>query len=464
MHFGQRTLGNVLAGEQLVDRKRRVVTVRHGPDDVLGTERGVAAEEYLWIGRAHGPGVDLGHVPLVELDATVALDPRKCVLLANRNQDVVAGHGFVRFARGHQRALSLGIVLGLHLLEGDAGELAIVVGEGRRHHEIEDRNVFVKGVFLLPGRRLHLLEAGTDDHLDVFAAQTTCGAAAVHRGIAAAEHDHAPADLLDMTERHAGKPVDADVDMGGGFLAAGNVELAAARCAGADEDRVVILAEQRLQAVDALAAFELDAEIEDVVGFLVDHRIRQPEFRNLRAHHAARLGVGIEHGAEITERREVPGHRERGRTAADDRNAPAVVRRTARHAVLDVVLEVGGDALQPADRNRCLLDAATVARGLARTFAGAAENSRKHVRSPIDHVGVAIAALGDQADVFGNGCVCGTGPLAIDYFMKVVGCRDIGRFHSYLVRDKFEYRAALLSANAQVASLWFLNCFIGLSY
>ena len=38
------------------------------------------------------------------------------------------------------------------------------------------------------------------------------------------------------------------------------------------------------------------------LGFLVDHRIRQPEFRNLRPHHAAGLGVGIEHGAVVAER------------------------------------------------------------------------------------------------------------------------------------------------------------------
>ena len=117
------------------------------------------------------------------------------------------------------------------------------------------------------------------------------------------------------------------MDVGGRFLAAGNLELAAARRAGADEDRVVILGEQLLHAVDALAALELDAEVEDVVGFLVDHRIRQAEFRNLRPHHAAGLGVGIEHGAVIAERREIARHRQRGRTAADQRDALAVLRR-----------------------------------------------------------------------------------------------------------------------------------------
>ena len=328
----------------------------------------------------------------------------------------------------------LGVVFRLHLLEGDAGELAVVVDEGDRHHEIEDRNVLVEGVFLLPGAGLHLLEAGTHDHLDVFAAEAARGAAAVHRGVAAAEHDDALADLADMLERDRGQPFDADVNIGGGFLAAGNFELAAARRAGADKHRVVVFGEQLLQAVDAVAALELDAEVEDVVGFLVDHRIRQPEFRNLRPHHAAGLGVGIEHGAVVTERREVAGHRQRGGAAADDRDALAVLRQRPRHAVLDVVLEIGGDALQPADRDRRILDAAAAAGGLARTIAGASENSRKHVRSPIDHVGVAVAAFSNQADVFWNGRMRGTGPLAVDHFVEVVRRRNISRFHSYLVR------------------------------
>src|SRR6187551_1223794 len=95
------------------------------------------------------------------------------------------------------------------------------------------------------------------------------------------------------------------MNIGGGFLAAGDVELAAARGAGADEDRVVIFAEQLLQAVDAMAALEFDAEVEDVVGLFVDNGVRQAELWNLTPHHAAGLGIGIEHGAVIAERREV---------------------------------------------------------------------------------------------------------------------------------------------------------------
>src|SRR5205085_3630914 len=123
--------------------------------------------------------------------------------------------------------------------------------------EIENRDILVEDVLLLPGARFHLLKTGTHDHLDVFAAEAARGAAAIHRGVAAAEHDHAATDLVGMAERDACEPVDADVNVLCRFLAAGNIELAAARRTGADKDRVVVLREQLLQAVDALAAFEL---------------------------------------------------------------------------------------------------------------------------------------------------------------------------------------------------------------
>src|SRR5690349_9245351 len=80
-------------------------------------------------------------------------------------------------------------------------ETAFLVGEFLRHQEVEDRDVLVHRVFLLPGRRLHLFEAGADDHLHVVAAEPARGAAAVHGGVAAAEHDHPLADLVDVAER-----------------------------------------------------------------------------------------------------------------------------------------------------------------------------------------------------------------------------------------------------------------------
>jgi hypothetical protein len=59
------------------------------------------------------------------------------------------------------------------------------------------------------------------DHLHVFTAQALGAAAAVHRGVATTEHDHALGNLRDMAERHRREPVDSDVDVLCGFNAAG---------------------------------------------------------------------------------------------------------------------------------------------------------------------------------------------------------------------------------------------------
>src|SRR6187549_1627507 len=87
---------------------------------------------------------------------------------------------------------------------------------------------------------------------------------AVHRRVAAAQHDDALADLRRVSERHAGEPVDTDMDVGRGFLATWNVDLPPARRAAADKDRVPSFGEQRAHALDPLARTKLDAEIEDI--------------------------------------------------------------------------------------------------------------------------------------------------------------------------------------------------------
>ena len=181
--------------------------------------------------------------------------------------------------------------------------------------------------------------------------------------------------------------------------------------------------------VDLHAALELHAEVEDVADLLVDDFLGQAEARDLRPDHAAGARVLVEHRDLVAERREVARHGERGGPGADAGDALAVLlRRGLGHARLHVV------ALRSAaTRFRrqiatgsglalvLFLDAAAAARGLAGTVAGAPEDAGEHVRLPVDHVGVAVAACGDQADVFGNRGMGRTRPLAIDDFVEVVG-------------------------------------------
>ena len=186
---------------------------------------------------------------------------------------------------------------------------------------------------------------------------------------------------------------------------------------------------------------ELDAQIEDVAGLLVDDFFRQAEARHLRAHEAARFRIGLEHGDVVAERREIACDGQRRGTRADAGDALAVLRgRRLRHARAHVALVVGGDALEPADRDRLrllahrsrtvvLFHASAPARRFAGPIAGAAEDPREHVAVPVDHVGIGVAAGGDQADVLGNRRVRGTGPLAVDDLVEDVGIANIGRLH-----------------------------------
>jgi len=343
----------------------------------------------------------------------------------------------IGLASGHEAALALVVAHGLHFLESHAGQLAVRVLEGLRHEVIEDRNALVLGVFLFPGRRFHFLEARAHDDFHVLAAETLRRPAAVHGGIAASQHDHAFADLVGVAEGNGRQPVDADMDVLCRFLAPRNIEIAPARRPRADEDRVIALLDQLFHAVDFHTALEFDAEIQDVAHLFVDHFHRQAEARNLRPDHSARARVLIEYGNLVAERRKVARDGERRRPGADARDLPAVFLRGGLwHLSLHVALVVGSDALQAADRHRfrllavVFLDAAAPAGRLARAVAGAAENSRKNVGVPVDHVGVVVTPCGDQPDVFGDWCMGRTGPLAIYDFVKILGRTDISRFQN----------------------------------
>ena len=248
-------------------------------NDVLGTEGRVAAEKDVRQARLEGHGVDQRHAAVVEGDAEIGLDPGKGVLLADRDQDVVARDMHVGLAGRNKLAATARVRLGLHLLEHDAGQPAEFVGEGLGDEEVEDFDALVAGVLLFPGRGLHLGEARAHHDLDLGAAEPPGGAAAVHRRVAAAEHHDALADRMGVAEEHARKPLDADADVARRLGAAGDHEVPTVRRAAADEDRVVALLEERLHAGDAAGGDKGPAGRKRIADLLVDHLVGQAEFR-----------------------------------------------------------------------------------------------------------------------------------------------------------------------------------------
>src|SRR3954471_22229834 len=67
------------------------MTMLDCPDDVFRTECRVAAEENAGQGALHRLLIDYRNIPLVELDAEVAFNPRKRILLADGEDYVICG-------------------------------------------------------------------------------------------------------------------------------------------------------------------------------------------------------------------------------------------------------------------------------------------------------------------------------------------------------------------------------------
>jgi hypothetical protein len=103
--------------------------------------------------------------------------------------------------------------------------------------------------------------------------------------------------------------------------------------------------------------------------------------------------------------------------------------RYQRETIRDVRFIVGGNSFQSTYGDRLFFYSSAPACRFAGAVAGTSKDAGKHIRLPVDHIGIGIALLGDQTYVFGDRGVGGTGPLAVDYFMKVFGIGDISRFH-----------------------------------
>ena len=224
--------GNTLA--VIVNRDGRLMAVLSGPDNVLRSPGRVAAEENALARALHGLLVHHGHVPFVELDSDIALDPRKRVLLPDRENHVVGGQKDRIDGRGF-----LGAFVPLQALELHADELSVFDYKTQRRMVDEDLDVFLFGVLQFPGRSFEETARPARHHLDVLAAQPAGRPAAIHRRVADADDQHLFADRIGVSEGDGFQPIDADVNAIG-IVAARQIQLFTARRAGADKDRIEI--------------------------------------------------------------------------------------------------------------------------------------------------------------------------------------------------------------------------------
>ncbi len=199
--------------------------------------------------------------------------------------------------------------------------------------------------------------------------------------------------------------------------------------------------EKRLHAFDGGVVANVDAHVEDLVDLFVENVGRQAEGRDVGAHQAAGLVVLFEHDDFVAERQQVVGDGEGSGAGADAGDALAVfLGRNFREPVLEFAAQVGCDALEAADGHRFAVHAGAAAGRLARPIASAAENGGEHVRFPVEHVGVGVAALRDHPYIFRDIGVGRTSPLAIDNFMVVVRIPNVGRGHASVLSNMGEDR------------------------
>src|SRR4051812_30704522 len=92
---------------------------------------------------------------------------------------------------------------------------------------------------------------------------------------------------------------------------------------------------------------------------------------------------------------------------------------------MNVVAQVGGDALQSADRDRLAIDASAATCPLAGPVAGPTENPRKDIRFPVEQMRFGVPPLRDEPDVLRHVRVRRTRPLAVDDSMVVLRIADV---------------------------------------
>lgn len=123
----------------------------------------------------------------------------------------------------------------------------------------------------------------------------------------------------------------------------------------------------------------------------------------------------------ITQRSKVTGDGQRSRPCAYQRDLLAVLRKgPLRHERQRIFSIIRGNALESANCNRFFFDTAAATGRFTWSVARSSENTRKHVRVPVDHVSLGVFTRCDQANVLRYRCMRGTRVLAVDNFVKIL--------------------------------------------
>ena len=251
---------HVLAAAESVDRDRGLMAVGDRGDDVLGAEGGVAAEEDVRQARLEGDRSTAGRPSRPKARPMSLSIQGKAfswpTAISTSSHSIRTSGSPV----GHEDAAPALVLFRLHLLEYDAGQPAafMVNAFGARKFRIAT-----------PSRIASSFSQG-EAFISAKPERTTTLTSAPPRRSEVRQQSIAVLPPPSTTTR---RPIDEIWPndtlesqsmpiwmLARRFPAPGNVEIAPARRAAADENRVVAFGDQRLEAVDAPSAYELTAE------------------------------------------------------------------------------------------------------------------------------------------------------------------------------------------------------------
>ncbi|GBF30344.1 hypothetical protein MnTg04_00285 [bacterium MnTg04] len=153
----------------LVNGDRGLVAVCDRPDDVFRAKRRIATEKHTCAGGLEGDRVDDRYIPLVELDADIPFHEGKGILLADREDYVVAGQDDpVEFGRLQPAVL---VFVPLDYRKLHAGQLALFDNHPQRRMVQQQFDLLFLGIFELPVGRLEQVSRLTRGNHDPFTAQ-----------------------------------------------------------------------------------------------------------------------------------------------------------------------------------------------------------------------------------------------------------------------------------------------------
>src|SRR5690606_2577950 len=114
-----------------------------------------------------------------------------------------------------------------------------------------------------------------NNYFHLLPAQSARCPATVHSGITSAEDNHLPANFIFMTEGYTGQKIDANMNVGIGFLPTGKVQISSFGRTGTNKYCIVFRLQYSPHAVHIMVLMRMDSHVSDVILFLIEYAFRQ---------------------------------------------------------------------------------------------------------------------------------------------------------------------------------------------